>query len=434
MIRFLLSIRGGLFVSSDSRSALHCSILLFTALAAGTSACRANFDAATPTDPNQDSPDTENLFDNEQCSDPVNCPDGEPETEEVATGSIPVFMAQGDLGTTVLSCDGGASWVNERSARAECEEAGDADCSPSRFEAGGIAWDPNSGVLALSWGVSTQGRVERSTDGLHWTEVVSGGTFQDVAFGNEVFLAFGETPLRFDHEGVLLPAPTGRVFSNFTVRGFGHSSAQGGFFYAGGYQDVSTGGSMQQTVRASAVSTNAGRTWRIVRFNGTPCGGYTSGIATDGRVTMVADYGSSVFCTSEDRGLTWSNRSLIGVVFDEGMRGVEDVGRVEAGPVVSNGKFMLWADVRTRTSTDLESRVWMMESGTWTSHATSPSGMTPRVVAVNPEGRLVAWKAGFFYYSENGIDWTQANETPTRPIEHIEFARLPTHQELCPTR
>jgi len=104
--------------------------------------------------------------------------------------AVPLFVAQGDLGRTTVSCDDGLTWVaNQSSDDAAVCFTGGLDCDHSPGAGRGITWGNGWFVATFGWG--PPGAIRRSRDGVTWEPVTTGTTFAGVAFGDDQFLAGG---------------------------------------------------------------------------------------------------------------------------------------------------------------------------------------------------------------------------------------------------
>src|SRR5690606_33849550 len=91
-----------------------------------------------------------------------------PTTTDDTTGpapatTVPVFIAQGHLGRTTISCDDGRTWIHNQSQddAARCFE-NDLDCDHHPYAARGIAH--GEGTFLLTWGWGAPGSVVRTED------------------------------------------------------------------------------------------------------------------------------------------------------------------------------------------------------------------------------------------------------------------------------
>src|SRR5690606_6858809 len=86
------------------------------------------------------------------------------------SAGVPLFVAQGHLGRTVISCDGGQSWTADQSndAEAQCWSGPDdePDCDHDPGAGRGIVFADGWFVATFGWG--PPGGIVRSRDGVAW--------------------------------------------------------------------------------------------------------------------------------------------------------------------------------------------------------------------------------------------------------------------------
>ncbi len=124
----------------------------------------------------------------------VNCSGGFDAIKEVASssagipdpGTVKVFMATGHMGRTIMSCDDGQSWIKDRSvddtARCWVEQTNPkyVECDHTPYSAQGI--DYGDGYIYADYGWGFPGSIKRSSDGVNWQIVRSGGSGGSVAY------------------------------------------------------------------------------------------------------------------------------------------------------------------------------------------------------------------------------------------------------------
>ncbi len=112
-----------------------------------------------------------------------------------------MFVAQGHVGRTMISCDRGKTWVANRSDddTAVCFENG-FDCDHGPGAANGVVWGDGWFYGTFGWG--QPGSVRRSHDGVTWEKVVNDTTFGGMAFGGGKVLAGSRYPRLSSDAGV----------------------------------------------------------------------------------------------------------------------------------------------------------------------------------------------------------------------------------------
>lgn len=310
---------------------------------------------------------------------------------------VPLFVAQGHLARTTISCDDGQSWVAERSSdpSAECwSENNLPDCDHDPGAGRGITWGEGWFVATFGWG--PPGGISRSRDGVAWQEVLSGTTFAGVAYGNGVFLAGDGVPQRSSDGGATWTelAPVG-ITDN--ARRFGFLEVAGGVF-------------LLATDDGMWLSDDEGDSWWQPDSAPPGCGAsiQTEGgiVAGDGVALVLG--GDGLACRSSDGGKTFTATDL----------GVD----IRSQLVWSGSAFMAWSSDALYTSPDGER---------WTSTPLA-SDVDIGAVAISPEGTLVAVRGGWqiwydeqaFYRSQDGVSWQSlpaGSFTGGHPIRAMTF-------------
>lgn len=106
-----------------------------------------------------------------------------------------VIMATGHVGRTVMSCDGGLTWINDRSDNdaTRCWVTGDPnylECDHTPTSGHGVAFGEGAFYANFGWGYN--GSVRKSIDGKNWTTLRTDGWGGGIAYvKNTVFLLWG---------------------------------------------------------------------------------------------------------------------------------------------------------------------------------------------------------------------------------------------------
>jgi hypothetical protein len=314
---------------------------------------------------------------------------------------IPVFVAQGHVGRTVLSCDGGKTWVAEHSTVSQLQGVAEADlrcwrdnvdpngapfeldCDHSADPGRGISFGGGQFLATFGWG--DPGRVVRSADGVDWQVVLSDTTFGGVAYAQGVWILGGRYARRSTDGGVTFEDEKDTGLEGWNVRRVGSTSGFG--------QRVILVGEAGDAV----VSSDGGQSWWTPGVFPAGCGASIQtegGIVSDGEVWLVIGGDGSV-CRSTDGGETWEAGSI----------GTE----LSSHAVFDGESFKVWSRGTLHSSEDGVS---------WSSQPTSPADVSIGPVAADAQGRLAAVRGGWdvwyedqrFYYSEDGVNWTEANE------------------------
>lgn len=96
-----------------------------------------------------------------------------------------VFMASGHVGRTLMSCDGGLTWINDRSdnPNTRCWVDGNpnyVECDHTVNSGRGL--DAGDGFFYANFGWGYPGTLRRSVDGVNWTTIRSGGNGDGVLY------------------------------------------------------------------------------------------------------------------------------------------------------------------------------------------------------------------------------------------------------------
>lgn len=331
---------------------------------------------------------------------------------------VPVFVATGNCGRHLMSCDGGRSWIHDVRDEANCPESQWYEGHATHTSViGSVAY--GEGAFVAAWGWGANGPVLRSTDGVEWTEtsVSRRGWFGGVAYGNGRFV---------------LGAPRDEGwFSTDQGETWSRLSPQDGF-QNGSYRVRSTnfvGG-------------------RFVMMD------HDGGRAAQGEVWSTAT-GSGDFkqmARGDTRCLPWTYAEGNGVVLgiqwnelaDQGLKGmvcrvVDDFGRFErvyAGDhvreplIFSAGQFHFWSNGRRYSSDD---------GRTWSDTPLSGGfrGDTQAIAYAEELGVYVAITSNWSnrdqraYRSEDGVHWTEVPFSRGPAIPAIAFGYVPPSAQ-CP--
>jgi hypothetical protein len=355
---------------------------------------------------------------------------------------IPIFVAQGMVGRTTISCDDGLTWVADRSWDLEgdphlcgssepvscftegssCSQVwfdgtcstGPCDCGHSPGFSKGVAW--GGGVFVATWGWGWPGAVATSENGVDWETTLDNDTFGGLRYGAGRFVVASRTPFTSadglswePSEEADFQSDTGETI--WSVRRFGVSDYDGGRFiaYASGEgTDV-------------LVSSDAGVSWWRPSVLPDDCLGEGPGaygdIVSGGGVILMVD-GDGHACRSVDGGDTWTTNII----------GPE---RVASSGVWTGEEFWFWGFGNRYSSPD---------GVTWeTTPVQADAAIGP--VARSPEGTLVAvdnvW-VGYdeqrFLRSEDGLSWQVLPDgayTGSHPIFFIEHG-FAAPSDACP--
>lgn len=321
-----------------------------------------------------------------------------PTTPSEGAGRVPVFVASGKVGRTIMSCDDGRTWIRDRSDDANVR-CGTIDCDHHSGAAHGLRY--GDGYFFANYGWGSPGSVRRSRDGFNWSVVAtttSGG-------------------------GGLAYFPTGLLWVAFT--NFSLSTNQGttwtslntavGYFLS---RQVASAGNVVivtgDSPTAAKISRDSGRTWADFTVAGVLLDGRNLQlVAGNGVITGVASrylydqatgtgVGDAYTIRSTDNGLTWTGQ------------------RVRTGTnyffwatlLFDGTRFISWMDHRMWTSVDglnwaMSAPVTIFDNTDLGAVARGPAGTF--VSVPNNFGQQYTGQRG--YRSMDGLTWTQLSTT-----------------------
>ena len=348
--------------------------------------------------------------DDDDAGAPVATPDGGPAADagtepdpgpEPTPEGVPVFVAQGHMGRTVVSCDDGQSWQYDQSMNdsTRCFDGGP-DCDHHAGAGQGLAWGPapGGGDFYATFGWGGPGHVQRSSDGANWTTIQDGPEWGGIAYGDGVLLLGAYGAQRSLDGGATFEAPVDTGLAVWNVRRAGYA---GGRFILSG----STGG-----VHDVVYSADRGASWQHPTTLPAACGNnmqVQGGILdVGGRIVLVGSDG--VACTSTDGGQTFTESRI---------------GSIGSDAVSTGTEAFVWGAGEVHRSTD---------GLTWTSQPISPANLRLGAVAVSDGGTFVgvndgwqqAYEAQVFYRSTDGVNWEPlpaGSYQSGHPIRDIQF-------------
>lgn len=335
--------------------------------------------------------------------------DSDPDTgTDESTGAppqtgTPIFIAQGHMGRTTISCDRGLTWIADQSLDDAVRCFDKIDCDHHAGSATGLRY--GDGAFIATWGWGTEGNVARTTDGTTWEIVMTGPTFSGTAYGAGAFVAGAREAPRSLDGGVTWNDPIDTGLTQWTPRGIGFADVDGGRFVIGG------GGAGEGDV---VLSSDAGASWWHPDAFDSACGDGIRSIISDGEAIVIVRGGGEgpELCVSHDAGTTFDAIDLGEVWFES--RAVHD-----------GDRFVVYANGEAWRSSD---------GDTW--EATPISGdILPGALAIDDMGNFVAVRGGWqtwydsqeFYRSTDGIQWealAPGSFTGSHPVNHIAFGWL----------
>ena len=297
---------------------------------------------------------------------------------EPPAGSIPMFIAQGHAGRTIISCDDGRTWVADQSDEA-WNYCSNHDCDHGPGAGRGITWGDGWFFANFGWG--SPGAVRRSRDGVAWERVLESDGFGGMVFGKGRLLAATRRGQYSDD--------LGETWEDFFAAGLDSSNVRDAAFVphdGGRFVMVASSGSPEIVVSVEGVS------WVQPQSAPSDCG---DGLPYQGRIvygngTIVLTGNRGVICRSTDGGQTWSSQTI--------------ADSLQANGIWNGSEFMAWSYGTLYRSTD--GQIWTMTE-------TVPSDIEIGVAAVSDQGTIVGvtngrqqhYDAQVFYRSEDGVHW-----------------------------
>jgi hypothetical protein len=305
-------------------------------------------------------------------------------------GKAAAFVAAGNGGRTVTSCDDGKTWIAQ-----EIVLNTNDDHSPYTHK--GFAYGDGTFVHVSGWG--THARIKRSTDGVTWTKSeLPGYSFGGVGFSDGAFVGVDSFGSRVSRDGGKSWQTGGRSNHGYHVRGVG-----------GGGRAVAGGGSDMTPV----TTWDQGKTF--AKATGCPGMDFSNlgqrGGAAFGAGGLVIMSAKGDFC-----------RLVDGKVVKAG-----NVGGSVAGKVAwVNDRFMAPSGGRAFVSKDGE---------TWSAVTFKPAGLAINIVARGASGTYVGITQGAtgFFRSEDGETWEKINGPSGPRLVDLAFGWV-TPSGMCPAR
>lgn len=340
--------------------------------------------------------------------------DGGIDTGPITTPGVAVFVAQGHVGRTLVSCDEGRTWVADQSDddAIRCFGASDPgfDCDHHEGAGNGLTSDGELWFATFGWG--PPGGVRRSSDGVEWTEVLTDTTLAGIAAGQGAVVGGGRSARRTVDQG-----ETWEEVETTLRVGNARSTT---WLALGEGIFVITGESGED--RDVTLSDDGGATWRSPETLPAECASRIREVTSVGDTLVIL--GNGVACVSDDRG---ANFTAVPVAAEF------------AATTTYDGEIFAYARdaddggrIVVHRSTD--GREWSRTPIVPNEGALRNFGR----VSVSPEGVFVGaggWGSWYdsqsLFRSEDGVNWELLEAgayVGGHPIRDIEAGRLPA----CP--
>ncbi len=298
-----------------------------------------------------------------------------------------IFIGSGHVGRTVMSCDDGLSWINDRSDVGAI--TGDHSASASR----GI--DAGNGYIYANYGWGYNGSVRRSQDGINWTVIHDGTWGGGIAYGKDYLFhgAEGGKWYTSNNNGTswvqLISADIGNINNQFDYPSFTRLNDK--IFASGRNQKL-------------GISYDQGRTWKLITAG--LLGNTEKRTFAEGNGVIVSFSYDSIInegnvSRSTDNGQTWTGFMLGGSWTQIVFNGTQFVGW-------SRGQTWKSSDGLTWTSTP--TKIDGINAPSWWTATTQYNPKTGTYVSI-----LNAWGNEYdkqkAYRSKDGISWTTLDST-----------------------
>lgn len=330
-------------------------------------------------------------------------------TDEPGSDAIGVFVAQGHLARTVVSCDLGQSWIGDRADVTDdrCWTDNGIECDHQATAGRGIVFGGGFFFATFGWG--QPGSIRRSPSGFEWESVLEGSNFGGVAYGfDDVLLAGARRSAVSVDAGDNWDDVTETSLAGYNVRRVGY----------GGYED----GRFVLVADDSEISlsSDGGLSWWNPENLPAGCGEaiQTEGGIVYGNDTLVVLGGTGDACASTDGGVNWVKNSV--------------GGDVQSHLVFDGSEFFAWRPGTVYRSAD---------GVEWSSASITPN------INIGPvafgDGVFVAVRGGWnvwyedqeFYRSEDGVNWqvlADGQFTGGHPIRAMTFGKVAPELSGCP--
>lgn len=340
----------------------------------------------------------------ETTGDPDTTTSGGNTSGEPPVDGVPMFVALGQGGRRLVSCDDGQTWGAE-----QVVETNDDDHGP--YSSRDVAWGDGTFLLGMGWG--NPARISTSHNGIDWQETFPPQGYNrsrglsGVAFGSGRFVAVvGSDSWTSDDLGQSWSLD-GQLPTSGNIRVVTHSGFGDGLYYA-----VADGGLIYRS--------SDGATWTDpLPTSGSCDGGNLSrrgGIADrDGVFVLVTDVGN--VCRTDDGGMSFTHHVLGSGSGDVVVR--SDVIATDEG-FYAGGRNGGWHSA-DGTDWDFEAFTLAGDDISTVAHSTDSGTLVG-----------IAWNGDDFYRStDTGRTWVRAEAPSGNDTNAAEFG-FATSSTQCP--
>ena len=298
-------------------------------------------------------------------------------------GLVPMFVAAGNGGRTITSCDDGLTWVAN-----QAYENANVDHSPNTEK--GFAYGNGLFIELIGWGAAPSAKVSRN--GIDWKRVTvpkGDGGLIFVSAPVPAFFAVGGY-------GGCSTSTDGETWKSCKAPNYNENLREGG----GGGSILGVGGDI-----AAQFSFDGGKSWK----GGGPCTAI-NGFGNLGQEGGFA-FGNKVFAVVTSRG-DWCQTADAGVSWKTGKLGGNASGKM------SFAKDRFWAPNGRDVSFSDDGLTWKRETfkpATVTIHSMA-RGDSGTYVGVDRSGG-----ADRFFRSTDGLNWVQARGAGGTSLRRVVF-------------
>ena len=339
-----------------------------------------------------------------------------PSPSPTPSNKVTVMVAAGHQARTTLSCDGGKSWIYDRSdnPNARCWVTGDpnyVECDHTAVSSQGQSITYGNGYFYTQFGWGVNGSIRRSADGVNWQVVRTGdwdGGIGTATGINRVFSMWGSWTYSNDNGATWLPSA-----KSFSVYDMAHP-----LVYLAGSKLLAVG-RVDQPLQL-AVSSDGGSSWTTVPSFQSAWGGSFA----EGSSGVLVSLGTTVglVARSTDGGKNWTT-----------LQAHSRANEPWSSPLLYNGsQFVAFAGGRKYVSAD--GLTWtattMVNAPASGPAAYNPVTKTYSVIQNEWDNYYAKQKA---WVSTDAVTWTQLSSTQFKgghPLMRIVIGEV--DKSVCP--
>ncbi len=332
---------------------------------------------------------------------------------------VSAFVATGHMGRTVLSCDGGVSWIHDQSQDDEvrCWTTGhpkNVECDHTPYSNSGATF--GGGYFYASFGWGYPGTVRRSSDGVNWEIIRSNEWGGGLAYVNGNLYWRGGTWQLSSDQGTTWSNVTP---TNFSIYDIAHP------------RPVALDNRLLIVARDPnavnlAVSSDGGQTLTPTAYDTHLGGSFASNnlglfvsLAKFERPDKTKTPG--LIARSTDGGVTWTPSTVSGIM-----------GQWTSNILFDGSQFVAFADNKKWTSTDGLQWVGTLMNTAWFGPSSYDSVKGKYAVITGNWGSTYANQKA--YQSSDGINWTLLTSNQFKgghPIRQLVLGEV--DEEVCQT-